>query len=127
VIARLGIRLVASLAGIAVGFLVSAALLDGFHISASALVEGTLVFWVVHLVVQFLALRVLIRQPSVAMAGVLALLSTVVSLMIVNVIVSGITISGSSTYVLTTLIIWVATVAGDMFGRRRIRARRALG
>lgn len=125
-LARLGIRFVASLAGIAVGFLLAAAVLDGFHISASALVEGTLVFWVVHLIVQFLALKVLIRQPSVAMAGVLALLSTVVSLMIVNVIVSGITIHGSSTYVLTTLIIWVTTVAGDMFGRRRIRERRAL-
>lgn len=126
-IARLGIRLVASLAGIALGFLVAAALLDGFHLSASALVEGTIVFWLVHLVVQFLALRVLIRQPSVAMAGVLALLSTVVSLMIVNVVVSGITIRGTSTYILTTLIIWVATVAGDVIGRRKIRARRGPG
>jgi hypothetical protein len=127
VLARLGIRLVASLAGIAVGFLVAAAVLDGFHLSASALVEGTIVFWVVHLIVNFIALKMLIRQPSVAMAGVLALLSTIVSLMIVNVVVSGITIHGSSTYVLTTLIIWVTTVAGDMVGRRRIRARRALG
>jgi hypothetical protein len=127
VLARLGIRLVASLVGIAVGFLVAAAVLDGFHLSASALVEGTIVFWVVHLIVNFIALKMLIRQPSVAMAGVLALLSTIVSLMIVNVIVSGITIRGSSTYVLTTLIIWVTTVAGDMVGRRRIRARRALG
>jgi hypothetical protein len=122
----MGIRFVASLAGIAVGFLLAAAVLDGFHISASALVEGTLVFWVVHLIVNFIALKMLIRQPSVAMAGVLALLSTIVSLMIVNVVVSGITIRGSSTYVLTTLIIWVTTVAGDMFGRRRIRERRAL-
>ena len=121
---RWGIRLLASLAGIAVGIVVSATLLDEFSVDAEALVVATVLFWIVHLVVQFLALRILIRQPSVALAGLLALASTIVALTIVNIIVSGMSIRGIPTYVLATLIIWLATVGGDAIGHRMIRARR---
>jgi hypothetical protein len=123
-LARLGIRLGTSLAGIAVGIIVSATLLDDFSIDAGALVVATLLFWIVHIAVQFLALRILVRQPSVALAGLLALASTIVALVIVNVIVSGMSVHGISTYVLATLMIWLATAGGDMIGRRMLRARR---
>ena len=123
-LARWGIRLATSLAGIAVGIVVSAALLDRFSVDATAVVLATALFWIVHLVVQFLALRVLIRQPSVALAGLLALGSTVVALIVVDIVVDGISISGVSTYVLATLIIWLSTVVGDVIGGRMIRARR---
>ena len=122
---RLGIRVGTSLAGIAVGVLLSGALLSKFSIDATAVVEATLIFWIVHLGVQFMALRVLVREPSIALAGLLALASTIVSLFIVNVIVSGLTISGLQTYVLATAIIWLATAVSDTIGRRMIRARRA--
>jgi hypothetical protein len=124
VLARWGIRLLTSLAGIAVGIVVSATLLDDFSIDAGALVVATILFWIVHLVVQFLALRVLVRQPSVALAGLLALASTIVALIVVNLLVSGMSIHGASTYVLATLIIWLATAGGDVVGHRMIRARR---
>jgi len=122
---RLGIRLATSLVGIAVGLLLSSALLSKFSVDATAVVEATLVFWVVHIGVSFVALRVLVREPSVALAGLLALASTVVSLIIVNAIVSGLYIHGLQTYVLATVIIWAATAISDMIGRRTIRARRA--
>ena len=124
-LARWGIRLATSLAGIAVGLLLSAALLDRFSIDATAVVVASVLFWIVHIVVQFLALRVLIRQPSVALAGLLALASTIVALVIVNVIVDGMSISGASTYAVATLIIWLTTVVGDIVGGRMIRTRRA--
>ena len=124
-LARWGIRLATSLAGIAVGIIVSAALLDRFSVDVGAVVLATALFWIVHLVVQFLALRVLIRQPSVALAGLLALGSTVIALIVVDVVIDGISISGLSTYVLATLIIWVSTVVGDIVGGRMTRARRA--
>jgi hypothetical protein len=122
---RLGIRVGTSLAGIAVGILLSGALLSKFSIDATAVVEATLIFWIVHLGVSFVALRVLVREPSIALAGLLALASTIVSLIIVNVIVSGLTVSGLQTYVLATAIIWLATAVSDTIGRRMIRARRA--
>jgi hypothetical protein len=123
-LARWGIRLGTSLAGIAAGIIVSASLLDDFSIDTGELVPATLLFWAIHIAIQFLALRVLIRQPSVALAGLLALASTIVALIIVNVIVGGMRIHGLSTYVLATLIIWLATVAGDVVGHQMIKARR---
>jgi hypothetical protein len=123
-LARLGIRAATSLAGIAVGLLLSSAVLDKFSLDATALLEATLVFWVVHLIVGFVALKVLVREPSLALAGLLALASTIVSLIIVNAIVSGLHISGLQTYVLATAIVWLATAISDTIGRRMIRARR---
>ena len=111
--------------GIAIGLLLASALLDGFSVNATALVEATLLFWIIHIVVQFLAIKVLIRQPSVAMAGLLALASTIVALLIVNAIVSGMHIGGPGSYVPATLIIWGCTAASDALGTRRIRDDRA--
>jgi hypothetical protein len=124
VFARMGIRLVASLLGIAAGLILSVALLSDFSATTKAIVVSTIVFWVVHIVVNFIALKMLIRNPSIAMAGLLALASTIVSLIIVNLIVSGLTISGAVTYVLATLIIWITTAAADMVGTSKIRDRR---
>jgi hypothetical protein len=124
-LARLGIRFGSALAGIAAGFLLSGAVLSRFSIDATALVVATLIFWVIHLGVQIFALRVLVREPSIALAGLLALASTIVSLIIVNAIVSGLTVRGVQTYVAATVIIWLTTAVGDMIGRRMLRARRS--
>jgi len=59
---RWGIRLTSSLIGIAAGLLISAAVISKVSISATALVEATLIFWAVHFFIQVMALRVLIRQ-----------------------------------------------------------------
>jgi putative membrane protein len=123
-IARWGIRLGTSLVGIAVGVIVSSAALSRFSINATALIEATLLFWLVHLVVQLFALRVLVHEPSIALAGLLALASTIVALSIVNAIVSGLTIHGFQTYVFATLIIWVTTSISDIIGHHLIKARR---
>ena len=124
---RLGIRMLASLGGIFVGIVLSAALLTGFSTTAKAVVVATVLFWVIHVVVNFFALKVLVRQPSVATAGLLALGSTVLSLIIVALLVSGLSVHGVSTFVIATLIIWLATAIADLLGRRSIRARRAGG
>jgi len=121
---RWGIRVGTSLAGVAIGILVSSAVLSDFSIDAAAVVEAVLIFWLVHLVVQLFALKVLVHEPSIALAGLLALASTIVALIIVNAIVSGLSIHGFQTYVFATLIIWVATSISDMIGRRMIKARR---
>jgi hypothetical protein len=123
-LARMGIRVVASLVGILIGIIVAVVALAGFSATPKAIVVSTLLFWVVNLVVSFIALRILIRQPSVATAGLLTLASTIVSLVIVEIVVSGLKIHGFSTYVTATVIIWIATALADMIGRRKIRARR---
>ena len=123
-LARFGIRILASLVGIFVGIVLSVAFLSGFSATVPAILVSTLLFWAVHLVVNFVALRILIRQPSVGMAGLLALAATVIALIITELFVSGLSIHGVNTYVIATLIIWISTALADFFGRRKIRARR---
>ena len=123
-LARWGIRIALSLIGIVVGILLASAIFDGFSATTTGIVEATIVFWIVNLIVNFLAVRVLVRQPSVALAGLLALASTVVSLIIVNLIVSDISIHGLSAYLGATLVIWITTAVADSIGRRMIRDRR---
>ena len=122
---RWGIRLGTSLAGIALGILLSSATLSKFSVNATAVVEASILFWIIHIAVQVLALRVLVRQPSIALAGLLALASTIVSLIIVNAVVSGLVIKGLQTYVLATLIVWVTTSVSDIVARSMIKARAA--
>ena len=59
------------------------------------------------------------------MAGLLALISTIVALLVVNWIVDGISISGTGTYFFATLVIWITTAVADFMGTRMVRARRA--
>ena len=121
---RSGIRIASSLIGIVVGIVLAAAIFDGFSTTGTGILEATLIFWIVFLIVNFLALRVLVRQPSVGLAGLLALASTIVSLIIVNLLVSDISIHGVSAYLGATLVIWITTAIADTIGRRMIRARR---
>jgi hypothetical protein len=124
VLRRMTTRFIASFLGAALGMVISAAALDNVSFSGTAIVEATFVFWLVHILVQLLALRVLVRQPSVALAGLLALGSTIVALIIVNAIVSGLYIHGIQTYVWMALILWATTAASDAIGRRMVRDRR---
>lgn len=93
------------LAGVAAGILLASLILVDMSVSATALVETTVIFWLVHTGVQFLALRILVRPPSVALAGPLAIASTIISLIIVVLIVSGFHVHSLSTYLFATLII----------------------
>jgi hypothetical protein len=118
-------RLGFSLAGIAIGLELCNIFLTSFSLTTTALVEATLLFWVVHIVVQFIALKVLIRQPSVALAGLLALAATIIALLVTNAVVSGMHLGGPGTYIPATLIIWACIAAADFVSTRRIRADRA--
>jgi len=124
VLRRLAIRLLAGLVGVAAGLLVCDVALENLSISAAGLLEATLVFWVAHIVVQFLALKVLVRQPSIALAGLLALASTIIALFIAVAVVPGLAVHGAQTYVWATLIIWATTATADVFARRTARDER---
>ena len=85
---------------------------------------ATLLFWVVHIVVQFIALKMFLKEPSVSFALLLALASTIVALVIVNIVVSGVSVDGVANYLAAGVIIWICTAIADVAGTRKIRARR---
>ena len=95
-LARWGIRIASSLIGIAVGIVLSIAILDGFSSSTDGARRGD-----DRLLDRFPHRQLLrtarVDPPTVvSLAGLLALASTIVSLIIVNLIVSDISIDGVS-------------------------------
>ena len=124
-LARWGIRLGSSLAGIAGGLVLASIVLSGMSLNLASLIEATLIFFGVNFVVQVIALRTLVRQPSVALAGLLAMAATVVALIIVNLIVNDMQLHGIGTYVGAALIVWLGMAAADIFAGRKLRERRA--
>ena len=123
-LARWGIRIASSLIGIAVGIILAVAILSGFSAGATAIVEATIVFWIVHIIVMFLGLRIFVRDPSVSMAILVALAATILSLIIVNILVSGVSVDGVGNYLVAGIIIWICTAIADVVGTRMIRDRR---
>jgi hypothetical protein len=124
VLARWGIRIASSLIGIAVGIALAVAILSGFSAGATSIVEATILFWIVHLIVMFFGLRIFVRDPSVSMAILVALAATILSLIIVTILVSGVSVDGVGNYLLAGIIVWICTAIADVIGTRMIRDRR---
>ena len=77
-----------------------------------------------HIIVSFFALRVFVRDPSVSLALLLALASTILSLIVVNIVVSDFSVDGVGNYLVAGIIIWICTAIADVVGGRMIRERR---
>lgn len=93
----------------AVGLLVAAAVLDGFTLDAVTFVVVVLVFTAVEVIVDPLMIKMSLTYAPVLRGGV-ALVTTFVGLVVVTLVTDGLTISGFTTWVLGTLIVWLAGV-----------------
>jgi putative membrane protein len=95
-----------------VGLLLASLLLDGFSINATAFIGAVLIFTVVEVVAgPLLAKIALTNVPS--LIGGIALVTTFAGLLVTNLVSDGLSISGISTWVLSTLIVWLcALIAG---------------
>lgn len=121
---RLLTRIGAGLGGILVGLLVADLVLPGVSLSATGLIEATLVFWVVLIVVSFVGLRAVVNEPTIRRVVLMPLLVTVAALVITSILVDGLHIDGVLTYVWTGAILWIATGASQGIGHRIDRNRR---
>jgi len=102
----------------AVGLLVAAALLSGFHINGVAFVIAVVIFTLVEVVADPLITKVALTSVP-ALRGGVALVTTLVGLFVTTLISSGISINGLSTWILATLIVWlfalIATLVIPLF------------
>jgi uncharacterized membrane protein YvlD (DUF360 family) len=106
---RLIVRTLIALAGNAVGLIVAAAILDDMELDAAAFVLAVIIFTVVAALLQpFLAVQ-LRRMGSSALGGV-ALIATFVSLVITDLVSDGLTISGATTWIAATVIVWLVSL-----------------
>jgi uncharacterized membrane protein YvlD (DUF360 family) len=106
---RFLVRTVVLLVANAVGLIVASLVLSGFDINASAFIIAVVIFTVVlAFMLPFMA-SALRRRGSSALGGV-ALIATLASLIITDIISDGFSISGIGTWLAAAVIVWAAAL-----------------
>lgn len=96
----------------AVGILIAATVLPGFSIDIFSIVSIVVLFTIVEVIANPLLVKISIKNVPQLSGGV-ALVTTLVGLIVVNYFSDGLTITGLTTWVLATLIVWLmALIAG---------------
>jgi putative membrane protein len=106
---RLIVRTFVLLVANAVGLLVAAIVLDGVKIDAAGFILAVVIFTVVLALAQPFLVSSLRRRGSGVLGGV-ALIATLLSLIITDVVSSGLSISGIGDWLAATVIVWVAAL-----------------
>ncbi|GIN05676.1 hypothetical protein Pve01_73340 [Planomonospora venezuelensis] len=102
-----GIQLLAN----AVGLLVAAAVLDDMEVSGTAFLVAVVVFTLVYAIAQpFFTQMALSRVP--ALRGGVALVATLAGLVVTAALSDGLSISGLTTWLLATVIVWLISLVG---------------
>ena len=114
---RLLTRLVLALAGNAIGLWLAALLLDDMEIDGAAFVVAVLIFSVLFALLEPLIQKQALKNAE-ALQGSSALITTLVALIVTNLISDGLSISGLGTWILATVIVWLGTIiAGVLLAR----------
>jgi uncharacterized membrane protein YvlD (DUF360 family) len=106
---RLFVRLVIAFASNAVGLIVAAAVLDGMSLNVTGFFVAVAVFTVVFALLQPFLISVLRRSPGAVLGGV-ALIATLASLIITELLTDGLSIRGVGTWIAATVIVWLGSV-----------------
>jgi putative membrane protein len=126
---RFLLSIVVHFAANAIGLLVAAALLEEMSVSGTAFVIAVAIFTLVEAVV-----GPMIRQAAVknaqALLGGTALVVTFVGLLVTSLISDGLRIEGVSTWLLATVIVWVAALLATLvlpliFVKKAVEERRS--
>jgi hypothetical protein len=98
----------------AVGLLVTAAVVDGFNVTASGFLTAVLIFAVIQSVLSPFIAKVTARNAAAFLGGV-GLLSTFVALWLTTLIGDALTIEGgATTWLAATVIVWLATALATL-------------
>jgi putative membrane protein len=108
---RLLVRTGIALVGNAFGLIVAAAVLDKMSLGVTGFILAVIIFTVVLALIQpFLLAQMRRGGASTAALGGVALIGTFVALVVTVLISDGISISGVTTWIAATVIVWAASV-----------------
>lgn len=110
---RLLATLTLSLLSDAVGLLAATLLLDDFSIDATGFVVAVLIFALTTTIFGPLIMKIALTNAPYLMGGI-ALITTLIGLVVTNIFVDGMTVSGLSTWVIATLIVWLFSILGSV-------------
>ena len=106
---RLLVRTAVAVAANAVGLLVAAAVLDGVHLDGVAFLVAVVIFTVVFALLQPFLLKQFRRLRAAAFVAA-ALLATLISLIVTDLLSDGLNINGVGTWIAATVIVWLAAL-----------------
>lgn len=109
ILVRSGAALVVS----AVALTVAAVLLEGMTLTWTGIVVAAVVFMVLALVVRPVS-RAIVDRYADALSSGIGLVSTFVTLLLTTVVTDGLTIDGTGTWVLATVIVWLAVLVLEL-------------
>jgi putative membrane protein len=112
-----GVRVLLAVAANAIALLIAAALLDGVEIEAGSFIVAVAIFSLASLVIRP-AVAWIVAHRVRPLLGVVALVTTFVVLLFTDALSDGLSIEGVLDWVLATAIVWVATLAYDVFDER---------
>ena len=106
-------RMALSLLANALALLVASVLLTGFAINGLAFVVAVCIFTASTTILEPLITRIATQSAPYLLGGI-ALVTTFVGLLVTTLITDGLRIMGIGTWVMATLITWLATVVGSL-------------
>ncbi len=106
---RFLVRAAIFLVSTAIGLLVAKLVLDDMSIDATAFLVVVVIVAVLQAVIAPFITKTTARNAP-ALLGAAGLISTFIALVIANVVVEGLTITGLTTWILATLIVWLVTM-----------------
>lgn len=106
---RLLVRTAVAVAANAVGLLVAAAVLDGVHLDGVAFLVAVVIFTVAFALLQPFLLMQFRRLRAAAFVAA-ALLATLISLIVTDLLSDGLNINGAGTWIAATVIVWLAAL-----------------
>jgi uncharacterized membrane protein YvlD (DUF360 family) len=105
---RMLIRVAVALLGAAIGFIIAAAVLDDMKLSGAAFLIAVVIFVVLTAVLQPLIEKIGDERAWIISAGS-ALITTLVALLLTDLLSDGLSIDGIVTWILAALIVWPCT------------------
>ena len=106
-------RMALSLLANALALLVASVLLTGFAINGLAFVVAVCIFTASTTILEPLITRIATQNAPYLLGGI-ALVTTFVGLLVTTLMTDGLSIVGIGTWVMATLITWLATVVGSL-------------
>ena len=106
-------RMALSLLANALALLVASVLLTGFSINGLAFVVAVCIFTASTTILEPLITKIATQNAPYLLGGI-ALVTTFVGLLVTMLITDGLRITGIGTWVMATLITWLATVVGSL-------------
>ena len=110
---RLLAQLVVGILANALGLLAAAVILDSFTINATSFIIAVAIFSLSTVVLGPLIMKIALQNAPFLMGGI-ALVTTLIGLIVTVVVSDGIAITGLSTWVVATLIIWIFSLLANV-------------